>query len=218
MISEFKELEKLFQEIDQQLKTEVKIYIIGGAALLYHDLKPATKDIDIIAVDENEYNAFKNVLKSIGFKIKTPAGVYIKMNLSSIFEREDFRVDMFLKTVCKKLCLSNKMEKRAINVINLKNLKVFLCSNEDIFIFKSLTEREGDLEDNISLIKHGLNWDIILDEIIFQIKTNGQDVWITWFGERLDKLEEQGVNIPFMDKINKLRDEYFKKIERKLNK
>ena len=111
-----------------------------------------------------------------------------------------------------------KIKKRANNIINLKHLKIFLCSNEDIFIFKSLTEREGDIEDNISLIKQGINWDIILEELISQIKISGQAIWITWVGERLDLLEEKGINIPIMKEINRLRDEYFNKIERDYQK
>ena len=218
MISEFKVIEKLFYEIDKQLKTDVNIYVIGGAVLLYHGLKPATKDIDLITIDENEYTTFGNALKVINFKPKDPTGAYKKMNISSILEREDCRVDVFNHTVCKKFMLSKGMQKRANNIINLKHLKIFLCSNEDIFIFKSLTEREGDLEDNISLIKQGINWDIILEELISQIKISGQAIWITWVGERLDLLEEKGINIPIMKEINRLRDEYFNKIEKRLSK
>ncbi len=215
MISEFKQLEKLFHEIDKQLKTDVNVYVIGGVVLLYHGLKPATKDIDIITTDENEYIAFKEVLKSIKFKIKDPVGVYKKLNLSSILERNDYRIDIFYQTVCKKLSLSEGMKKRANNIIDLKHLKVFLCSNEDIFIFKSLTEREGDLEDCISLVKQGISWVIILEELVSQIETNGQDVWITWIGERFDILEEKGINISIMEEINKMREEYFNQLERK---
>lgn len=218
MISEFKELEKLFHEIDKQLKTDVNIYVIGGAVLLYYALKPATKDVDIITIDENEYITFGNALKAIKFKPKDPTGVYKKLNLSSILERDDYRVDVFNQAVCKKFILSKEMQKRANSIISLKHLKVFLCSNEDIFIFKSFTEREGDLEDNISLIKQGIKWDIILEELISQIKISDQGIWITWVGERFDKLEEKGINIPIMKKINKLRDEYFNKIEREYPK
>ncbi len=164
---------------------------------------------------KNEYVAFEKVLKSIKFKIKDPAGVYKKLNLSSILERNDYRIDIFYQTVCKKLSLSEGMKKRANNIIDLKHLKVFLCSNEDIFIFKSLTEREGDLEDCISLVKQGISWVIILEELVSQIETNGQDVWITWIGERFDILEEKGINIPVMEEINKMRDEYFNQLERK---
>ena len=110
------------------------------------------------------------------------------------------------------------MKKRANKIIDHGHLKVNLCSNEDIFIFKSLTERKGDIEDNISLVQYGINWDIILGELISQIEKSGQDVWITWVGERLDLLGEKGINIPIMKEVNKLRDEYFYQLERKYQK
>lgn len=218
MISEFKQLEKLFIEIDKQIKSETYIYIIGGAVLLYHGLKPSTKDIDVITANEHDYKSFENVLISINFKPKNPTGVYKKLNLGAILERDDYRIDIFNKTVCKMFSLSEGMKKRANKIIDHGHLKVNLCSNEDIFIFKSLTEREGDIEDNISLVQYGINWDIVLGELISQIEKSGQDVWITWVGERLDLLEEKGINIPIMKDINKLRDEYFYQLERKYQK
>lgn len=48
MISDGKQLEQLFQEMNQSLTGNVSLYIIGGAALLYQGLKTATKDIDVI--------------------------------------------------------------------------------------------------------------------------------------------------------------------------
>lgn len=215
MISEFKQLEKLFIEIDKQIKSETYIYIIGGAVLLYHGLKPSTKDIDVITANEYDYKSFENALISINFKPKNPTGIYKKLNLGAILERDVYRIDIFNKTVCKMFSLSEGMKKRANKIIDHCHLKVNLCSNEDIFIFKSLTEREGDLEDNISLVQYGINWDIIPGELISQIEKSGQDVWITWVGERLDLLEEKGINIPIMKDINKLRDEYFYQLERK---
>jgi hypothetical protein len=89
-----------------------------------------------------------------------------------------------------------------------------LCSNEDIFVFKTFTEREGDLQDCISLAQRGLDWNAIVNEIQSQIHHSGEDVWITWIGERLDLLMEKGLNIPVIDQIDKLRDTYFEELER----
>ncbi len=106
------------------------------------------------------------------------------------------------------------MIKRSDVVQKLKNIIVHKCSNEDIFLFKSMTERPGDLEDCIELIKKGLDWTIIANELINQIKNNGEDVWITWVGERFDELIEKGLTIPIIKDIDKLRDDYFKGIEK----
>ena len=94
------------------------------------------------------------------------------------------------------------------------HIDVYLCSNEDIFVFKTFTEREGDLQDCISLAERGLKWNIILSELQSQVRHSGEDVWITWIGERLDILMEKGLNIPIMDQIDKFRDTYFEELER----
>ncbi len=213
MISKFKQIEELFYEIDENLTDKVNVYVIGGAALLFEGLKPATKDIDLILNDEDEFKFFNKSLVSINFKEENPSGLYNKMELNNIMVRDDYRIDAFLKKVCKKFALSNEMIKRSGEILNLKNISVNKCSNEDIFLFKSMTERPGDLEDCIELIKRGLNWNEIKDEMINQIKTNGEDVWITWIGERLDELIDKGLTIPIMKDIDKMRDDYFNKIE-----
>jgi hypothetical protein len=182
--------------------------------LLYHGLKPATKDIDIILPDKESYNNLVKTLCSIGFSEKEPTETYKKMEINIILEKEDFRFDIFLQKVCRKIILTDEMKNRAHSIIKMKHLNVFLCSNEDILIFKSITERKGDLEDCIAIAKRGINWDIILKEIQSQIQHSGEDVWITWIGERLDILENEGINIPVMKDINKLRNNYFERMEK----
>ncbi len=215
MISDFKQIQKLFEETNQQLTSNINIYIIGGIVLLYQGLKPATKDIDVILPNKESYNAFLKSLSSLGFKRREPTKTYKKMEINAILEKEDFRLDLFLQKVCKKILLTNEMKNRATNILKIDHLHVFLCSNEDIFIFKSMTERKGDLADCITLAKRGINWDTILKEIQSQIKHSGEDVWITWIGERLDILEDEGINITIMKEINELRNNYFEQIERK---
>ena len=213
MISEFKQIEDVFKEIDENLTNKVNVYVIGGAALLFEGLKPATKDIDLILKNENEFKIFNKTLIAINFKEEKSSALYKKMELNKIMVREDYRIDAFLKEVCKKFVLSNDMIKRSDEIFSLKNISVNKCSNEDIFLFKSMTERPGDLEDCIELVKKGLDWNEIKDELINQIKTNGEDVWITWVGERLDELINKGLTIPIIKEIDKMRDDYFKKIE-----
>jgi len=218
MISKFNELETLFREIDDHLHINLNLYIIGGAVLLYHGLKPSTKDIDVITTDKKQHLEFDRVLKSINFKKISPSDVYKKLDLSFIAERKDYRIDTFNKTVCKKLSLSKEMRKRADEIVSLSKLKVFLCSNEDILLFKSITEREGDIEDCISLIQNGVNWQIVLEEIKSQVKTSKQNVWVTWIGERFDILQERNINVLIIDEINKLRKEYFENIDKNKRK
>jgi hypothetical protein len=214
MISDFKQIEILFEEINHNLKSKVHVYLIGGVVLLYQELKPATKDIDLIILKKQEFVTFEQALKAARFETKIPTGAYKKMNLSQIYIRNDFRIDAFHETVCRKFSLSKGMKKRAIKLFALSYLNLNLCSNEDIFVFKTFTEREGDLKDCIALAEKGLDWNVIINELQSQIRHSGEDVWITWIGERLDLLMEKGLNIPVINQIDKLRDTYFEELER----
>ncbi|MBU1111704.1 MAG: DUF6036 family nucleotidyltransferase [archaeon] len=209
MISEFKKIEKFFKEFDKALSHKVNVYAIGGTVLLYHGLKPATKDIDLVVETKEEFLEVQKALSKIGFVIKIPGQEYEHMNLNQILQRDDFRIDLFEKKVCDKFLLSKNMTKRAKLVISFGNVKVALCANEDVFLFKTMTEREGDLTDCISLAKTGIDWKIILEELKYQIQKSNQNVWITWVGERLDILEERGLVIPIMKEVDHLRKAYF---------
>ena len=80
---------------------------------------------------------------------------------------------------------------------------------------KTMTEREGDITDCISIAAtQNPDWNIILEELLSQIKQSKQDIWITWVGERLDLLAERGVDIPIMKQVDKLREKYFKRYEK----
>jgi len=218
MISDFKHIEMLFEEVDHYVKTKVDVYVIGGVALLYQGLKPATKDIDLIILRKEEFSAFEHALKNARFTTKIPTALYKKTNLSQILTRDDFRIDAFHETVCRKFSLSKGMQKRAKKLVAFSHLTLYFCSNEDIFVFKTFTEREGDLEDCIALAKKGLDWNVIVRELQAQMRHSGEDVWITWVGERLDLLMEKGLNIPVIDEIDTLRDRYFEERERTCSK
>lgn len=215
MISEFEQIKKLFEEIDKYADKRINIYVIGGAMLLYHGLKPATKDIDLIISEKENYSEFKKALAKAGFKPKSLTKEYEHLNINQILVRDDFRIDLFHRTVCNGFSLSENMMKRAEKIIDLPKLHVFLCSNEDVFLFKTLTERLGDLEDCIALSRKGLDWTGILNELKHQINLSKNDVWITYVGERLDILSERGLQIPIMDDIDALRTAYYDKLERK---
>ena len=217
MITAFTEIDKLFEEIDNSMNQNARVYIIGGAALLHRGVKAATKDIDLVVATKKEFFEIQNTLNKIQFITQIPGKEYTHLNLSQIFQREDFRIDLFEKEVCGRFSLSEAMMNRAPLGIKLKHLMVFICSNEDIFLFKTMTEREGDITDCISIAAtQNLDWEVILNELQGQIKHTQQNVWITWVGERLDILVERGVDIPIMSKVDTLRDTYFDEKEKEV--
>jgi hypothetical protein len=215
MIKAFVDIEKLFQDIGLRLESDIHIFLIGGAVLLHQGLKPATKDIDAIVDGKRDFDALELCLRRMKFRAVITPLEYGRMDLSQIFVRDDFRIDLFDRTVCRGFALSESMKKRSNEVISLDKIKVSVCSNEDIFVFKTLTEREGDLDDCIALAQGGLDWDAVLAEIKGQIGVKRRPVWITWIGERLDLLVERGLNIPIMPEIDRLRKDFFDDFEQR---
>lgn len=216
MIEDFTKIEKLFLELNSILSKKVRVYVIGGAALLRRGMKDATKDIDLVIATKHEFLEIQNALIKMKFIPQIPGKEYSHMNLSQIFLREDFRIDLFEKSVCGKFCLSEKMMQRAEKVVEQSAVVVSLCSSEDIFLFKTMTEREGDIDDCVAIATRDImKWSIILEELQHQIKQSKQDVWITWVGERFDLLVERGLDIPIMNEMDSLRENYFVSFEKK---
>jgi len=213
MIKNYNQIENLFRELSACIDININLFIIGGLVMLKQELKESTKDIDIIVDSESEFFILEKAFKRLGFKSIIPGIEYENMNLSQIFERDDFRIDLFNKKVCDKFSLSKDMIKRAGLILDFDKLKVFHCSNEDVLLFKTMTEREGDLDDCMKLVIPGIDWSIILKELKDQISLSGRNIWITWVGERLDLLEDKGLVIPIMKDVNKLRKDYYDKLD-----
>ena len=210
-------MNELFEEIASELNSKVSVFVIGGGALMFHKLKSSTKDIDLIVRTKNEYNSLYSTLKKIGFKETALTEGGHRLTVSSVLERKDFRVDLFLEKVVGKMNYSKKMVQRSEQIFEEKNLKLFAASIEDIFVFKSITDREGDKTDCEEIIKQKPNWKTILEEIKSQAE-KGEDVWITYINERLIEFEEKGYKIPIIKETEKLAGEFYKKLEKQLKK
>ena len=85
MMTNFKQIETLFQEIDKTMNNKIKIYTIGGAVLLEQGLKVTTKDIDVIVETKKEFIELQHSLQTTGFKSQIPGKEYSRMNLSQLF-------------------------------------------------------------------------------------------------------------------------------------
>ena len=206
MIFEFNKLEKIFEQI--KLSSKTNIFIIGGAAMLYHNIgRGQTKDIDVVLETKEDFDHFRNALKKAGFKTKAKPLTHGKLDIFEMLEQQDFRFDLFLKTVIKGFSLTKTMLKRADKIGNYKNLGVFICSKEDIFLFKSLSaERENDIEDSIHLIKSKIDWNTIFEELKAQTglcKDQDKKKRLAYyFIERLEDLKEKGVVVPIEKKVH----------------
>ncbi|AIZ56897.1 hypothetical protein Mpt1_c10250 [Candidatus Methanoplasma termitum] len=214
MISDFKEIHKFFDEVSKHIGERVDIYLIGGGALMYHKSKNLTKDIDLVVNTEREFDLIVLALKNMSFRLELPDHhSYSRLNISQMFVKDEFRIDLFCKTVCRKFSLSEGMIKRATTIRAFGNILLHVCSEEDILLFKCITDRPGDLDDCMRITyEHLLDWDIVLREAQEQSRT-GKDVWITWITERLEILEENNIKVPIINEMRSLSEECREKWE-----
>jgi hypothetical protein len=192
-------IETELKTIDDKLSTPISLYILGGGAMSFYDLKTATKDIDVIATNEKTATTLVTALQKSGYKkIEQVASVYQRMKTRAVIENNDgFRWDLFVNTVCGGLRLSEGMIARAQPFKKLNNMTISLVSPEDIFIFKAVTSRPRDREDMFILFSHGLDMNIIKEEIKRQAKLDESKAWLSFFFVGLDELiEEYHVMIP----------------------
>lgn len=204
------ELNEWLVKIGSNIEKPVKIYMIGGGALSFKGLKAVTKDIDIIVESKEDFDMFDSAIQKAGFNLKTDLkdGFYLTA-LAVYMKGDDSRIDVFLKQVGKMLILTQSMIQRAKQYQSYGKLDVFLVSNEDIFLFKSMSSRPGDIRDSDRLIVEGIDYDVVYGEIVEQSKSGNK--WFFWAYESLCRLEEHnGLHLSIKDKLFSLVKEHWK--------
>lgn len=149
------------RKVGNALTTPVNLYLIGGAAMIRYGLKAATKDIDVLFSTHEETVELVRALGKSGYHpIQTSRLTpdYQTMFATQILENADgFRWDIFHEFVYRKLRLSPDMIKRAGSLQKAGHLTVWLISKEDIFLLKSVTERDDDVTDLLMLARSKLD-------------------------------------------------------------
>jgi predicted transcriptional regulator len=154
--------------LGEKLDAPTTVYLFGGANLLLRGLKSATKDLDIVAEDSTSFFKLKDTLLKLGFRMLTehemtstdrklsPSGILVSPELP--------RFDIFTRNICNAFSLTEEMKKRS-EPQSFGKLELRLLSLEDVFLLKSITEREGDIEDMTVIVRHGggLDWNVILE-------------------------------------------------------
>lgn len=180
-----KAVETLFREIDGKLPKNVAAIAIGGAAMVMRGQKEETIDVDFIALTEEDRNILISTLESLGFTRKL---------FGTRFDHPDGRrveVDVggFLQTP-----LSKRMKIRAGSPdVKFKKLQLSLLSDEDVILFKSMTEREKDVRDIMSILsKSRVNWGTILDEAEKLALENKDVIYPAFVAAKLREVKDAG--------------------------
>ena len=178
IISEF----HLLEEKARLLNLEpLEVYLIGGGNLALRGLKSATKDIDIVVLDREQFSLLKSLLETPLPKLPAYVRQYrsrwdydLGMSTRYLHPLQGFTLDVFVKRVLDKLYLSRSMVSRAEvpgEFSSHEFFRIHLVSKEDIFLFKSVTslERTRDVGDLIALVETGLDYEIIIRELENQL-------------------------------------------------
>jgi hypothetical protein len=192
------------EKIGVRIKRPMSIYLIGGCAMSFRNLKETTKDIDIVFRGKADYELFCDAL--FGAQYVEPFTVKSEHELlhaTRMFENKDgFHLDLFVKQVVRKLVLSQSMIARAELFKRYGNLSVYLLSKEDIFLFKGLASegRKRDLPD-MQVLYPNLNWNVIEDELNSQ--SLAEDLR-ELFVRRLEAFSQTfKLDVPILSKLKK---------------
>src|SRR5919106_6434171 len=125
------------------------------------------------------------------------------------------RIDIFVQKIAGKLYLSEGMIGRA-DIKHFGNVKLGILSNEDVFLLKSVTAREGDLYDMTKIaLTPNFNWNTVWDELL-----NQEGLTLRYYSESLlDNIDElrltAGIRPPIYRKlIRHVLDNYINKLIR----
>ena len=169
--------------------------------MMHRGLKNATKDIDVVTLSRADIGSLVQTLKGMGYnEIKELPKEYLTIGASAIMRNKNiFQCDIFYLQVCNGLTISDRMIDRASVMGDFGNLHVKLISQEDIFIFKSITEREKDLDDMRILVEGSLDWNVVLDEIT---KQQGRKIWEAFMVLKIEELKERyGMRVPILRQL-----------------
>lgn len=199
-------LEDAFKRIGEALAGPVEAFMLGGGAMCFRGQKAATKDLDLIFRARKDEERFAAALRKLGFS-ETTGNVetaYEEMKAVGIWEDSGgFRLDLFVNVVCGALSLSGGMVKRSQPLAKYGKLSVLMVSNEDVILFKGITERARDEEDIEAIIKRAdIDWEIVMGECVAQSGTRH------WYGPFYNKLadlkENRGIAVPILDRLLRL--------------
>ncbi len=191
--------------VSEKLGSRMTLFVAGGTVMAIGGLKEGTKDVDVVVESPADLQGLKRALVTSGYSKpgKALEVAYRQMQARAVLENKDgFRWDVFERVVAGKFHLSPGMKKRARNYeLSSEKLAVRLLSMEDVFLMKSVTEREGDLEDMAKIAQSGIDWDTIVKECDWQSKQTGR-IWENSVCQSLEELRvKHGVTSPVEKKI-----------------
>jgi len=187
------------------IRRPLNLFVIGGFNLILRGIKGTTKDIDIVVENESDFAELVSAFQDLGYrKASKLEPAYKKIEASIILEKEGkVRIDIFTRKICNAFILSENMKNRSVLHKRHGKLSIRLASLEDVVLFKSITDREGDMLDIKDVIgRHELDWPVLLEELVAQEKLTGRYFSFSVL-DTLEMLQElYGMKVPIFKKLD----------------
>jgi hypothetical protein len=193
--------QKLLLTIAQKLAKPLTVYAIGGTAMMFHGIKDATLDIDLVFETAEDREAFKKVITAIGYKHMNAIQVYGgKKDPPQMFTLGNERFDLFVNDVID-FTFSKAMQKRAQTTHQFgDNLLLKIADPHDLILMKCATDRLKDKDDGRKIIESKpIQWNILIEEAKNQV-TLGRDRALFDLGDFLEHLKRE-MNVPVPQNI-----------------
>ena len=190
--------QKTLVRISKGLSKQITAYAIGGTAMMLLGLKDSTQDIDLVFTEEEDREAFKRAVNSLGYKDMNPEEVYGKGDASPEMVRlPDSRIDLFLNEVIN-FTFSKNMRARAKEMHQFdKNLFLKVADVHDLIVMKCATNRLKDEEDIVTIMKNSrIDWKILVQEAKHQLSL-GKEQAVLSLGTLLERLKnKKEIDVP----------------------
>jgi hypothetical protein len=197
-------------DVGRLCSVQIPLYVFGGGAMAFRKEKEATKDVDVLVETTGHLEELKKVFAALGFKTgpHLPLECKALTDAAVLVDSAGMRIDIFFETICNKLSFSNGMESRSELYGDLNNLRLYVCSREDIFLLKSVTERSRDLEDMLTLYRKGLRKETLFEECQWQDETDKEGrIWESFLVLKVEEMEEKySIVVPWKEELRRIAE------------
>ena len=176
--------------------------------------KEATKDVDMVVMNQSEKQELIEATKRVSFTDQSNAfPTYANLEATVLVDKAGFQIDLFQETIARKFKIHRDVLERAEVLDDFSLLEIYLLADEDLFLSKSVTERDLDLADMHVLYLKGLDEDTIIREAGIQ-DSFSEIVWEAFLNQKLIELEDYGqITIPWRSKVEDIAVEKMKSIQ-----
>ena len=200
-----------FESLGEAVNSKIQVFLFGGENMRIKGLKQSTKDVDLVVERKRSFILMKNALEKMGYRALAPREVPEvdkRLEPSGIFAKEGYpRVDIFMGLICNKFKLSPGMIQRSEKK-TFGKLELYLICKEDLFLLKSITGREADDIDMVTLARSGkFDWRIVVQELYQQERLVRQHFCHPVLDSLESVMEQLGIKVPvYRELVNHATD------------